>query len=82
MYKKKYQMKLINLRSIFCTLFAFVCPMHRPRFIPKIYYSVFGTHFCYRLNKPQGLVRTEGLGKLKNSFTSSGLEPAAFRFVA
>jgi hypothetical protein len=24
-----------------------------------------GTHFCKRLNKPQGLVRLEGLGKLK-----------------
>jgi hypothetical protein len=27
-------------------------------------------------------VRPEGLGKLKNSFTSSGLEPATFLLVA
>jgi hypothetical protein len=35
-----------------------------------------------RLSKPQGLVRPEGLGILKNLFTSWGLEPATFRFVA
>jgi hypothetical protein len=33
------------------------------------------------LSKPQGLVRPEGLGKFKN-LTSSGIEPATFRFVA
>jgi hypothetical protein len=49
----------------------------------KIYFSVSGTHFCYRLSEPQGLVRLEGLGKVKEKrFTSSGLEPAAFRLVA
>jgi hypothetical protein len=31
----------------------------------KHYFSAFGTHFCYRLIKPQGLVWPEGLGKLK-----------------
>jgi hypothetical protein len=35
-----------------------------------------------RLSESQGLVWPEGLGKLKNSFTSSGLEPATFRLVA
>jgi hypothetical protein len=38
-----------------------------------------------RLNvgrKPQGLVLPEGLVKMKNSFTSSSLDPATFRFVA
>jgi hypothetical protein len=54
---------------------------------PAALYSpekVSGTHFCWRLSKPQSLVRLEGLGKLKkkNSFTSSGLEPATFRIVA
>jgi hypothetical protein len=36
------------------------------------------------LSKPQGLVRLEGLGKLKkkNSFTFWGLEPVTFRLVA
>jgi hypothetical protein len=44
----------------------FVNPMHRPRSGPqKYYFSVFGTHFCLRLSKPQGVLRLEGLGKLK-----------------
>jgi hypothetical protein len=30
----------------------------------KHYFYASGTHFCYRLSKPQGLVRPEGLGKL------------------
>jgi hypothetical protein len=31
------------------------------------YFYVSGTHFCYRLTKPQGLVWPEGLGKFKKS---------------
>jgi hypothetical protein len=31
---------------------------------------------------PRALVRLEGLGKLKNSFTLSDIEPATFRFGA
>jgi hypothetical protein len=31
----------------------------------NIMFPAFGTHFCYRLSKPQNLVRLEGLGKLK-----------------
>jgi hypothetical protein len=46
------------------------------------HFSASGIHFCYRLSKPQGLVGLEGLGKLKKSFTSAGLEPATLRFVA
>jgi hypothetical protein len=43
-----------------------VSPTHRPRFIPqKHYFSASVTHFCYRLSKPQAIVRLEGLGKLK-----------------
>jgi hypothetical protein len=34
------------------------------------------------LNKPQGLVRPEGLGKFKKKITSFGIEPATFWFVA
>jgi hypothetical protein len=30
----------------------------------KHYLYASGTHFCYRLSKPRGLVRSEGLGKL------------------
>jgi hypothetical protein len=43
-----------------------VSPKHRLRCThQKHYFSAPGTHFCYRLSKPQGPVRTEGLGKLK-----------------
>jgi hypothetical protein len=35
---------------------------------PRNFYFCFGTHFCQRLNKPQGLVRPERLGKLKKKF--------------
>jgi hypothetical protein len=35
-----------------------VCPTHQPHFTPqKHYFSASGTHFCWRLSKPQGLVR-------------------------
>jgi hypothetical protein len=46
---------------------------HRPRStLQKHYYSVSGTHSCYRLSEPQGLVQPEGLGKLKkNHFIGS-----------
>jgi hypothetical protein len=38
---------------------------HLPRSaLEKYYFSSSGAHFCYRLSKPQGLVRPEGLGKL------------------
>jgi hypothetical protein len=57
-------------------------PTHRPSSTTqKHYFSASGTHFCWRLSKPQGLMRLEGLGKLKNVFTSLGLEPATFRHV-
>jgi hypothetical protein len=43
-----------------------VSPTHRLRSTPqKLYFYATGTHFCYRLSKPQGPVRPEGLGKLK-----------------
>jgi hypothetical protein len=32
---------------------------------------VSGTHFCYRLSKPQGLERPERLGKFKKSLIGS-----------
>jgi hypothetical protein len=56
---------------------------HRPRFTPQkhYYFYVSGTHFCYRLIKPLGLVRPEGLAKFK-TITLSDIEPATFRFVA
>jgi hypothetical protein len=44
-----------------------VSPTHRQHFTPqKHYFSASGTHFCYRMSEPQGLVQHEGLGKLKN----------------
>jgi hypothetical protein len=36
--------------------------------LPRNYFSASGTHFCWRLSKPQGLVRLDGLGKLKEKF--------------
>jgi hypothetical protein len=44
-----------------------VSPTHPPHFTPQkhYYFYVSGTHFCWRLNKPQGLVRPEGLGTFK-----------------
>jgi hypothetical protein len=57
--------------------------MHRPRSTPqKHFLFVFVTNICQWPSKPQGLVRLEGLGKLLNSITSSGLEPAVFQVVA
>jgi hypothetical protein len=56
-------------------------PTNRPLSTPhEHYFSASGTHFCYRLSEPHGLVRQEGLGKLKK-FTS-GFELATFRLVA
>jgi hypothetical protein len=43
-----------------------VSSTHRPRSTSqKYYFSAPGTHFCYKLSKPQNLVRLEGLSKLK-----------------
>jgi hypothetical protein len=55
-----------------------VSPTRLPSFTHR---NIPGTHFCYRLSEPQGLVRLEGLGQLKNPLTS-GIEPATFRLVA
>jgi hypothetical protein len=38
---------------------------HRPRSTPQKHFSASGTHFCYRLSEPQGLLRPEGLDKLE-----------------
>jgi hypothetical protein len=37
----------------------------RPCSIPHELFFLFCTHLCYRLSKPRGLVRLEGLGTLK-----------------
>jgi hypothetical protein len=49
---------------------------HPSHFSPQkhYYFNVSGTHFCWRLSKPQGLVRPEGLRKFIK-ITSSGIEP-------
>jgi hypothetical protein len=56
---------------------------HPPHFTPQKYhyFYVSGTHFCWKLSKPQGLVRPEGLGKLKKKSSHrvpSGLQHSAF----
>jgi hypothetical protein len=47
-----------------------VNPTQLPRFTPQqhYYFSVSGTHFCWRLSKPQGLVRPEELGKFEKNY--------------
>jgi hypothetical protein len=46
-----------------------VSPTHRPHFTPQKHYflNVSGTHSCYKLSKPQGLVWAEGLCEFKIS---------------
>jgi hypothetical protein len=53
--------------------------MHPPHVTRQkhYYFYVSRTHFYYRLSKPQGLVRPEGLGKFKK-ITSSVIEPVTF----
>jgi hypothetical protein len=43
----------------------FVRHKHRPRSTPQKHFPSSSSHFCYRLNRPEDLVRLEGLGKLK-----------------
>jgi hypothetical protein len=50
----------------------------RPHFTLR---KIPGTHFCYRLSRPQDHSTVE-LGQLKNSMTSCGNEPATFKLVA
>jgi hypothetical protein len=47
---------------------------HQPYFtVQKHYYfNVSGTHFCYRLSKPQGLVRPKDLVNLKIHLIGNG----------
>ena len=53
---------------------------HRPPLPPG---NAPGTHFCYRLSRPQG---HSAIGRIlrqwKIPMTPAGIEPAAFRFVA
>jgi hypothetical protein len=52
-----------------------VSPTHRPRSTTKKHYFFdFGTHFCYRPSKPEGLMWKDYVN-WKHLFTSSGLEP-------
>jgi hypothetical protein len=60
-----------------------VSPTLRQHSTPQEYYfSVSGTHFCYMLSKPQGLLWPEGLDQFKKIFTLSGLETATFLLIA
>jgi hypothetical protein len=42
-----------------------VSPTYWPRSTLQRHFSVSGAHFCERLSEPQGLLRPEGLCKLK-----------------
>ena len=41
-----------------------------------------GTHFYYRLSRPQGHSAIGRIMSMKNPLTLTGIEPATFRFVA
>jgi len=41
-----------------------------------------GTHFCWRLSRPQGHSAIGRIISMKIPMTPSGIEPATFRFVA
>jgi hypothetical protein len=41
-----------------------------------------GTHFCWRLSRPQGRSASERIMSIKISVTPSGIETGPFRFVA
>jgi hypothetical protein len=52
----------------------FVSPTQRQSSTPqKHYFSASGTHFCYSLSKPQGVLWPEGLGKIKKCIRLIGL---------
>jgi hypothetical protein len=57
----------------------------RPLLLRNIIFLLLLLYFCERLSKLQGLVRSEGLGKLKKKkkmFSSlAGLEDATFRIM-
>jgi hypothetical protein len=55
-----------------------VSPTHRPQKKKK---KIPGTHFCYRLSRPQGHSAAEGY-QWQIPMTPSGIEPATFRLVA
>jgi hypothetical protein len=59
-----------------------VNPTHPPHFPSQkhYYFYVSGTHFRLGLSKPQGLLRPEGLGKLKKKIPSSGIEAKGISF--
>jgi hypothetical protein len=50
-----------------------VSPTHRTRFVSQKHFSASCIHFCSRLSEPQGLVRPEGLGKLKTINSPHGV---------
>jgi hypothetical protein len=58
---------------------------HPPHFTHQkhYYFYVSGTHFCWRLSKPQRLVRPEGLCKFKNSpYRVSNPRPSSLKHSA
>jgi len=53
--------------------------MHRPP-LPKG--NAPGTHFCYRLSRPEGHSAIGRILSMKNPLTLAGIETATYRFVA
>jgi hypothetical protein len=56
----------------------FVSPKHRPPLPPG---NIPGAHFCWRLSRPQGHMRPEGLCQWNIPVTASAIEPATFWLV-
>jgi hypothetical protein len=44
--------------------------------------NIPGTHFCWRLSRPQGHSVAGRIMSMKNPMTPSGMEPVTFRLVA
>jgi hypothetical protein len=44
--------------------------------------KIYGTHFCWRLNRPQGHSAAGKIMSMKISMEPSGIESATFRLVA
>jgi hypothetical protein len=57
----------------------FVSLTHRPLLPPG---NTPGTHFCWKLCRPQGHSAIGRIMSMKNSNDTSRIEPATFRFVA
>jgi hypothetical protein len=69
----------MSLESLLTDGGEFVSLTHRPPLNPK---KIPGTHFCWRLSRPQGHSAAGWISQFKNLMTSSKIEPPNFHLVA